>query len=221
MYTVKTTTDNTSSEKDKEFWEKVNDIEGLSVQIGLERVSGQADIYEDALKLLVKEIEKCIGNLKEFLAADDMHNFTIVAHSIKSSLANIGALELSSRAYELEISSGRKDNDFCASALQAFLDSLDSLRNKLKEAFPQSPQVRGTIVIPPELTLILTRMRDAFIKMEFVEINNEIKNLETFTRSNDHSNGELKNEIDEIMDAVMVMDYDNATEVIEKLLQGV
>jgi hypothetical protein len=70
-----------------------------------------------------------------------------------------------------------------------------------------------SVIIPPELTLILTRMKDAISKTEFVEINSEIKNLEAFDPGD-----ELKNEIEEIKDAVMMMDYDSAMEAIQKLL---
>jgi DNA-binding transcriptional regulator LsrR (DeoR family) len=49
--------------------------------------------------------------------------------------------------------------------------------------------------------------------MEFVEINNEMQNLESLEMDE-----ELKYEIEEIKDAVIVMDYDNAAEMIQKML---
>ena len=203
---------NTGSEKDKELWERINEIEDVSMQIGLERVSGQIDVYESELRLLIKEIDKCLGNLEGFLEVGDMHSFTIEAHSMKTSLANIGAMELSSKAHELETSSGRGDSSFCASVLPAFSRALCNLRDKLKDAFFQIRQ-NEVLTIPPELALILTRMKEAFTNTEFEEINDEIKNLETLKLG-----GELKGGIEEIKDAVMIMDYDAAGEMIQKLL---
>jgi signal transduction histidine kinase/DNA-binding LacI/PurR family transcriptional regulator/CheY-like chemotaxis protein/HPt (histidine-containing phosphotransfer) domain-containing protein len=204
---------NTGSEKNRDFWEKISEIDDLSIQIGLERVSGQTDIYENALKLLIGEIEKCIRNLNNFMASDDMRNFETEAHSMKSSLANLGAMELSARAHELELSSGRKDTDFCAFALKPFLETLSNLGIKLKEAFSQVIPDSTHVIIPPELTQILTRMENAFMKTDYSEINNEIRNLESLNLADG-----LKTEIEEIKDAVMIMDYDGATETIQKLL---
>jgi HPt (histidine-containing phosphotransfer) domain-containing protein len=164
------------------------------------------------LKLLTKEIEKCVRNLNAFLASNDMHNFRIEAHSMKTSLANLGAMDLSSKSYELEIASGKEDIDFCASALEPFLDALANLGNKVKEAFTEVHH-SSDHAIPPELKPILTRMKDAFDSMEFVEINNEMQNLESMEMDE-----ALKYEIEEIKDAVIIMDYDNATEMIQKLL---
>jgi hypothetical protein len=56
-------------------------------------------------------------------------------------------------------------------------------------------------------------MKNAFGSMEFVEINNEMQNLENLEMDE-----ELKYEIEEIKDAVIIMDYDSAAEMIQKLL---
>jgi CheY-like chemotaxis protein len=203
---------NTGSEEHNEFWDQINKIEEISMQVGLERVSGQVDVYETALKLLIKEIEKCVRNLNTFIASNDMNNFKIEAHSMKTSLANLGAMDLSSKAYELEIASGKEDVDFCASVLPSFRDALVNLGNKVKEAFSEVHH-DSNAAVPSELKPILTRMKDAFGSMEFVEINNEMQNLENLEMDE-----ELKYEIEEIKDAVIVMDYDNASEMIQKLL---
>ena len=201
-----------SAEK-KEFWEKIRKIEGLSVQIGLERVSGQMDVYEKALKLLTREIDKCTKSLNEFLAAGDMNNFTIEVHSMKSSLANLGAIELSGEAYKLEIASGRNDANICAPGVQPFLDALNAMKNKLLEAFSVLCQSYTVITVPSVLAEILIRLKEAIESTDFVEINRELKNMEDL-----NPDADLKNEVEEINDMVMIMDYDGAMEVIGKLL---
>ena len=199
------------SKKNAKLWDKLNEIDKLSVKIGLERVSGQKDVYESALKLLIREIDKCIENLHKFLAADDMHNFAIEAHSIKSSLANLGAMDLSVKAHELEMSSENNETTYCAFALRPFLDSLANLRDKLKEVFSPVHQNKAPIV-NSELLSILERMKESIKKNEYVEINNEIQDLE-FLNPDDG----LKQKIEEIKDAIMIMDYTSALELIQKL----
>jgi len=201
------------SPEDQKFWDKINDIDGLSCNVGLERVSGQVDIYKDTLKLFVKEEKKYIKILAELLAANDLHNFTIQAHSIKSSLANVGAMSLSAKAYELESAGSRKDIDFCASHLQSFIKELDDLGNKLSEAFSELSKGNESSVISPELELILIRMRESLNGKKYIEINDNLKKLEA-----QQLDGSLKDKIEEIMDAIIIMDYQSALDEIQKLL---
>ena len=209
----KTAGSRTGSEKDREFLGKAEKIKDISVQLGLKRVSGQIDFYKNTLKLLIKEIEKCIEKLNRFLSAGDMQNFSIEAHSMKNSLANLGAMELSARAHELEISSKTGDIDSCSLALRPFLDKLRELGNELNGIFPKSPQSEKPD-IPHELASILTRMKDAAEKSEFLKINNEMMILEAIEIGDD-----LKDSIEEIKNAIIVMDHEEALKIIKKLLK--
>ena len=196
-----------------EFWEKVGQIGGLSVSQGLERVDGQRDSYEQTLKLMIKEIEKCVRNLKEFLAADDMRNFRIEVHGIKSSLVNIGATELGNDARELEVASGRNDAAFCAENLSPLLQGLDSLRQQLEEAFSStSRRCDDEIELPPELPPIFERLTDAFRDMDIVAIDEGVGKLTALSLT-----GALGDGIEQITDAVFLSDFEGAIEVIQKL----
>jgi signal transduction histidine kinase/DNA-binding LacI/PurR family transcriptional regulator/CheY-like chemotaxis protein/HPt (histidine-containing phosphotransfer) domain-containing protein len=204
--------DNRSPEE-QGFWDKTGKIEGLSCNIGLERVSGQAEIYKDTLKLFVKETRKYITVLNELLGANDLHNFTIQAHSIKSSLANVGAMNLSAKAYELESAASRKNIDFCMSHLRPFSEELDDLSVKITEAFSEFRQENGSSVISPELEMILAGMKDSLREKKFIEINDDLRKLEM-----QKLDGSLKDKIEEIMDAIIIMDYENALDEIQKLI---
>ena len=198
----------------REFWGRIEQINDISVRTGLERVSGQIGVYERTLKLTIKEIEKCDKNLNEFLASGDMRNFTVKVHSIKSSLANIGAMELSGQARELEFAAIRADAGFCALNLPPFLERLNGLNSKLTEAFTKKSQSYGPIEIPPELPRIFDKMLLAFDEMDFSAINEGIKSLDELDLK-----GALQEEVEQIKDAVMMMDYDSAAKVMRKLLK--
>jgi len=196
------------------FWEKLSAVDGLSAQIGLGRVSGQIDVYEGILRSLIKEIEKCTEKLNSFITKNDMKNFAIEVHSMKSSLANVGAMELSVKALELESASTRKDSEFCEVNLPPFSNALRDLGIKLAKVLSEMRREynSGLQTIPPETAVILNRMRDFIKKMKYKEINVELKNLEALRLG-----GTLKDNIDEIKDAIIVMDYDCALEKIERL----
>ncbi|MCL2154723.1 MAG: ATP-binding protein [Leptospirales bacterium] len=208
-------TEKTESEDKKEFWKKIEQIEELYLATGLNRVDGQKNVYEKTLELLIDEIEKCIKNLNEFLTANDMKNFCIEVHSMKGALANIGAMDLSAKARELEIASDQEDVAFCSVNLIDFNERLDDLRLKLKEAFAEIKQNHGRIEIPPELLLIFEKLKTALNEMNFVAIDNEVTNIDKLNLS-----GALKEETDQIKDAVLIMDYERAINVMQKLLSA-
>ena len=197
----------------RKFWERINKIEDISVQEGLERVSGRESVYEGSLKLLIKEIEKCGRNLYDFLGAGDMNNFSIEVHRMKGSLANIGAIELSMTAKELEFAAENSDTAFCTLNLSPFLERLNSIKLRLGDAFEKKGQSYGPVKILPEMPPIFKKLLAAFGKMDFLAVQERMKDLDALEFS-----GALKEEIEQIKDAMMMTDYKSATEIIQKLL---
>jgi len=196
-----------------EFWDKIEQIEELSLSSGLSRVENQRFLYKKTLQIMVREIEKRAINLKNFLTADDMQNFRITIHGLKGSLANIGANVLSFKARELEIASGKGDDSLCAAKLPSFLEELEGLRRQLKDALGKGPGNDDLGIIPPELPLIFERLTNAFVDMDFDEIKKETEKLEALELS-----AALKEEIEHIKDEIMMMDYESAEELIKILL---
>ena len=199
----------------EEFWDKIEKIGGLDIAVGLDRVDGQWGVYKKILKLMLQEIEKSNENLPSFLSAGDMENFGIEVHGIKGTLANIGAMDLSEKAFDLEAASNIKDADFCIINLPAFLEKLNDLYLGLQEAFSTIDQSGDLIEVPPELHIILEKLMDAINEIDLVLIDNEIENIDGLDLS-----GGVGDEIEKIKDAVMMMDYSIAAENIEKLLKG-
>ena len=202
-------------EKREDFWKKMMEIKGISLSAGLNRVGGQRSVYEKSLKLMMQEIVKSDENLNAFLSASDMDRFRIEAHGIKGALDNIGALELSAKAYCLETASARKDSDFCAANLPFFLEELNGLYLSMKEAFSVINQSDRPAEIPPEVPHIFKNLTVAFDEMDLVFIEKEIEKLNALKL-----NGALREEIEQIKDNVMMMNYDAAVEQMEKLLRN-
>jgi len=195
-----------------EFRASIEQIEGLSVKAGLERNSGW-DSYKSSLRLMLKEIETCDRNLNDFLDSGDMRNFSISVHGMKSALAFIGASKLSALAYDLELAADKGDADFCASHLPPFLRGLRALGRSFAEAFAKENKKHGSIDIPPELPLIFKRLEAAFAETDFLAIDEGMESLDAL-----NPDGMLKDEIERLKDAVLMMDYDSAIEVMRNLI---
>ena len=196
---------------DREFWGKIELIAGLSAKLGLDRASGQRDVFRKSLQLTMGEIEKCDRNLKKFLETGDMRNFTIEVHSMKGTLANIGVMELSGRARELEKAANNADTAFCAANLPAFLEALRDLNSGLVTAFTEKAQNQEPAELPPELPAICEKLAAALDETDFSAIDEAVKSLDAL-----NTGGTLKEEIEKIKYAVLMMDYDAAVELMRK-----
>jgi len=209
---VTATMDETAAVMNDSFWESVEQIEGLYVQTGLDRVSGQHDVYEKSLELMILETENRVEKLKRFLAASDLRNFSIEVHGLKGSLANIGAIELAAQALNLEIASDKSNGDFCSSNLPHFLYALEELRSSLASAFEIRNQEKATAVIPPELPGVFAKIRAAIGMKNYSAIDRAMESLDAL-----NSLGKLDDDIEKIKDAVMMMDYERAFALMEEL----
>jgi CheY-like chemotaxis protein len=202
----------TEAEQNDDFFADLENIPGLSVQTGLGRVSGLRDVYKRSLKLAIKEIEKCKRNLSRFLQSEDMHNFSVEVHGMKGSLANLGVMELSAKAFDLETASSNGDIAFCTSNLPPFLDELNILYSALLEAFPKKEDNHEPVEISQEISGYFSEMTTALERMDFKEIDKAMEYLNSL-----NPDGALNEELEEIKDAVLIMNYEAAKEIIKKL----
>ena len=199
---------------DRDFWEKIEKIDGLSVEAALGLASGKLDVYEKLLKYIIREIEKCMEQAPSFLTSGDLHNFTVLIHSMKTSLANIGVASLSANARALEMASDSGDAAFCSMNLPPFLVALGKLYLALKGAFECKYQKQGAVVIPPELPSIFKKMEAAFDQMDFTLIDELATQLDALDCCDS-----LKDELEQIKDAALTMDYEEAKELMRGLLE--
>ena len=197
-----------------DFWKSIEQIDGLYLQTGLDRVSGQHDVYEKSLELMISEVNNRIEKLVKFLASSDLRNFSIEVHGLKGSLSNIGAIELAAKALNLELASDKGNGEFCASNLPNFIKDLNDLNSSLTEAFQLKYQNRPPIEIPPELPPIFEKLTAAFRDRNFVAIDKAQDKLDALDVEE-----ALKDEIEKIKDAILMMDYDKAIELMQILLK--
>ena len=205
--------DDSFDEKNAEFWRAAGQIEGLSISKGLLLAGGRREEYQRTLKLMLRESVKNIKNLNEFLSARDAHGFHIEVHGLKSALLNIGASELSKEAFKLEKAADRQDMTFCEEKLPALIEGINALNANLSSAFSLIAPNGGLMEIPPELPPILKSMEEAFRAGDVMLLYDETKKLESLQLS-----GAIKDEVEQILDMAMMMDYENAACHIQKLL---
>jgi CheY-like chemotaxis protein/HPt (histidine-containing phosphotransfer) domain-containing protein len=205
------TSDGAINEGERMLWSKIEQIEWISVAKGLERVDGQLDVYKKTLQLMIAEADKCIINLGKFQLSGDMDSFRTEIHGIKGSLANIGAIELSVKAYDLEMASKRKDSESCVVKLPIFLDGLSKLSKELAEAFA----IGGALELPHGIAQMLEILTIAFKELDLPLIEKEIEKLQMLSVK-----GAAKEKIEHIIDLANIMEYEGATLSSNELLNN-
>jgi two-component system, sensor histidine kinase and response regulator len=101
----------------------------LDIQVGIERVGGNAVIYKELLHDFIDELPDKLERLWSYYRNKDMAGLSRAAHNLKGVSANLGALRLSEQAQRLEkqVSQGYTES------IEALLNPISSIISKLKE----------------------------------------------------------------------------------------
>ena len=118
------------------FYEALGKIEEIDVEIGLRRFNGLKKMYHDSLKLFFDKLAQDSEKMNAQISAEDYALFAISVHAIKSTLAGIGASEMSDAAFRLEMASKNNETEYCQTHFPDFLDKLRQLRKQLADVFP-------------------------------------------------------------------------------------
>jgi len=117
------------------FIDGVKTINEINTEIGLGRFSGDKETYYNTLDIFLKNVLPECDHMTSFLEAKDLNNFSISVHAMKTSLAIIGAVQLSDIAYKLETASKNHEIDYCKQQFSALKEGLLSIHNKLSVIF--------------------------------------------------------------------------------------
>jgi HPt (histidine-containing phosphotransfer) domain-containing protein len=94
-------------------------------------------MYKETFEMFYNKIVKECDNMTALLAEKNMSGFAILIHSMKSSLALVGAVELSTAAGKMEDAAGNGALEICLDKYPPFKDQLLSLHERLAVVFPE------------------------------------------------------------------------------------
>ena len=116
------------------FLDAMGRIGGVNIDIALSHVSGLEDMYRETVELLVKKLPGECEKLESFLREKDLPNYAISVHAMKSSLATVGAMELSEAAAALEAASKAGEPAYCGENGPKLIERLRALHEQLRSA---------------------------------------------------------------------------------------
>jgi Response regulators consisting of a CheY-like receiver domain and a winged-helix DNA-binding domain len=181
---------------------------------GLASVENEALVYDEMLKLFQENIAALVDLMAGQLERADLRGLSIQVHGLKSSLASLGARELSEKARELEEAGLAEDLDFCRNKLPDFLRRLRAVARLLDDIFgpadPGSPT--ETDSAPPVAGPDFEPLGRALAVYDFEAIHSALAEL----MSRPHG-PTIDQALADIKKRLRLFDYEGAAELLEKL----
>lgn len=129
IHTTEEATDNGYDLEDNILLEALGKLD-IDTKMGI-KYCGGIGFYREVLRISADTSKDKLDKLEKFAVDKEYGDYTIMAHSVKSSLANIGANSLSLKAKELEFAGKEGRYDYIDSNAEAFLKEYKKLMKKI------------------------------------------------------------------------------------------
>jgi signal transduction histidine kinase/DNA-binding response OmpR family regulator len=141
-------------------------------------------IDQELRNAFVKEAEKAITVLKKIIEngckrEDDILNYTIKVHSMKSGLSNVNETELSDFAFKLEKAGQEHDLDIILNETPVFINMLNSIIGKYK---PDETPVDDVEMSAEDMVFLREKMIEIKRACEMYKINDAKEALESLKK---------------------------------------
>ena len=121
--------------KEEEKEETIIHLEGIDAEQAMQKLHLDSETYEGILKTYFHDLIQVKKRIAEEWESGEIKRFIIDVHSVKSSSAGVGAMDLSEQAKQLE-DAGKEDNvAYIKEHLQAFLKNCEQILGRLEEYF--------------------------------------------------------------------------------------
>jgi len=197
----------------------IPDISGVDTVKGIAMTGGTAASYIQVLSLFCKDVRDRMPLLQKMPSADNLPEYIINVHALKSASASIGAKEISSLAAQLEAAGKAGDMAFIGENFLIFAGNLaaliDNIQDELESGIEEYQDVQqgDAPVFPAFHSKLLIELAGALKSKKIQEIKSILKTLDGQTQDL-----KLKKILEQISDQVFMTEFDNALKIIEKFV---
>ena len=171
--------------------------------------------YLNNLKLYLAEYEEKKQKLEQFYAQDDLENYQITVHAVKSTSKLIGANELSDLARALEEAAGSENKELVhvehAPFMESFIQQNQSIAKTIEALGMQETQTKLEEMTLDELKEFCANLQASLDEFDMEEIRRLVVQLQ--------NKDLLKNVKETMQTAVDNFDYDGVQEQLQLLRQ--
>ncbi|MDR0821461.1 MAG: response regulator [Oscillospiraceae bacterium] len=118
--------------------EGVPHLDGVDAVAGVRHAGGSVEFYRRVLDVFADDGLKAADSIEQALLIGDYENYTINVHGIKSTAANIGAMEISLLAKELESAGKNLKTAILGEKTPLLVDKLRTLCTSIKNVLPEN-----------------------------------------------------------------------------------
>ncbi|MCH5196562.1 MAG: PocR ligand-binding domain-containing protein [Oscillospiraceae bacterium] len=165
-----------------------DEIGNLNIEEAL-RLLGSESLFKAVLKEYYCSIDKKAQSIEHHLEANEIREYTIEVHALKSSSKQIGADELSALAKELEAAGNEKNMEFIRANTAPMLEQYRQLKKVLAPIFPEvcEHQEGGK---PPatreKISELLAELKEALKNFDTLQVDDVIIEMDEFDYPEEH-----------------------------------
>ena len=194
-------------------------IEGIDVEEAKKHHSGKVEDYLELLQLYCLDGQRKHGHLKQLLEDEDITDYGIEVHGLKSASANVGAMELSAQAREHEEAAMRGDIAFIkmhsAELLAGYDRQVKAIQHFLEQQASDDPSA-GEESIGMDRATLLQRLQEALEKLEDFKSKECAGIVEELLRY--RHDADVKKRLWDIKNQLKMYEDDNAEQLLRQML---
>jgi len=124
------------SDESSNFLSALESISDINIEVALSRLNGVEHVYYETFIIFYKRLEADCDKMLSQIKSNDLVNFRVSIHAMKSALTGIGAIKLAKDANKLEIAASERKLDFCTQQYPLLRQKLLLFYEQLSVIFP-------------------------------------------------------------------------------------
>ena len=190
---------------------------GFHVEEGLQYCNHDGAFYEEMLLNFARDAGGKITQLEAALQNEDIKNYQILVHTLKSSAKMVGAEELSDLAKDTEAAAKDQDTEYIRQNHSALLEGYRQTAQRINDALsPAEKAASGAEITGAELRDRLQTLRGTFDTYESEEAGALLEEMSEFT----YRGTPIRELLRELRQDVEDFEWDAASEKADALIRG-
>lgn len=162
-------------------------IEGLNIEDAL-KLLGNETLYRNILKEYFSLIDKKSGTIEQHFNDQNLREYTIEVHALKSSSKQIGANKLSRLAAELEKAGNEKNTTFIEEKTSYLLAEYRKFKEILAPLFPELNEEKTISEINNDgIISLLDELKEALDNFDTLQIDEVIEKMSSFNYTDEQN----------------------------------
>lgn len=206
------------SNEDIEQFYKLQDImKHADLKIGIANCGGSINDYYEILRIVEKTYQKRIDELQADMQTHNYDLYTIHVHSLKSTAANLGAMELSSLAAQHEACGKSGNYTFINQSFPYLVDFISVLAFEIRQALGAYENDGGS---PITLSALNIESTDSFLNPDFPSAQNtDGTGTENSISDETVSSAEIQELLHNILLLLEEFESDKAINILQTMLE--